>query len=58
MACSFCVIAVQSALILQDDVGLSGFFGRLIRGRIRREVQKGVLAYLSETKKKLEQQAR
>jgi hypothetical protein len=38
--------------------GMSGFFGRLIRGRIRREVQTGVLAYLSETKKKLEQQAR
>jgi hypothetical protein len=38
--------------------GLSGFFGRLIRSRIRREVQKGVLAYLTETKKKLEQQAR
>jgi hypothetical protein len=38
--------------------GMSGFFGRLIRGRIRREVQKGVLAYLSETKKKVERQAR
>jgi hypothetical protein len=38
--------------------GLSGFFGRLIRSRIRREVQKGVLAYLTETKKKLEQQGR
>jgi hypothetical protein len=38
--------------------GLSGFFGRLIRSRIRREVQNGVLAYLTETKKKLEQQAR
>jgi hypothetical protein len=38
--------------------GMSGFFGRLIRGRIRREVQTGVLAYLSATKKKLEQQAR
>ena len=38
--------------------GMSGFFGRLIRGRIRREVQKSVLTYLSETKKKLEQQAR
>jgi hypothetical protein len=38
--------------------GLSGFFGRLIRSRIRREVQKGVLAYLTETKKKLEQHAR
>jgi hypothetical protein len=38
--------------------GMSGFFGRLIRGRIRREVQTGVLAYLSETKKKLEQEAR
>ena len=38
--------------------GLSGFFGRLIRSRIRREVQNGVLAYLTETKKKLERQAR
>jgi hypothetical protein len=38
--------------------GLSGFFGRLIRSHIRQEVQKGVLAYLTETKKKLERQAR
>jgi hypothetical protein len=38
--------------------GLSGLFGRLIRSCIRREVQKGVLAYLTETKKKLEQHAR
>jgi hypothetical protein len=38
--------------------GLGGFFGRLIRGRIRQEVQKGVLGYLTETKKKLEQQGR
>jgi hypothetical protein len=38
--------------------GLSGLFGRLIRSHIRQEVQKGVLAYLTETKKKLEQQAR
>jgi hypothetical protein len=38
--------------------GLSGFFGRLLRSHIRQEVQKGVLAYLTETKKKLEQQAR
>jgi hypothetical protein len=35
--------------------GMSGFFGRFIRGRIRREVQKSVLAYLAETKNKLEQ---
>jgi hypothetical protein len=34
--------------------GMSGFFGRFIRGRIRREVQKSVLAYLAETKAKLE----
>jgi hypothetical protein len=38
--------------------GLSGFFGRLFRSRIRQEVQSGVLAYLSEPKNKLEQQAR
>jgi hypothetical protein len=38
--------------------GLSGFFGRLIRSHIRQEVQKGVLAYLTKTKKKLEQQGR
>jgi hypothetical protein len=38
--------------------GLSGFFGRLLRSHIRQEVQRGVLAYLTETKKKLEQQAR
>jgi hypothetical protein len=36
--------------------GLSGFFGRFLRGRIRREVQKSMLAYLTETKNKLEQQ--
>ena len=34
--------------------GMSGFLGRFIRGRIRREVQKSVLAYLAETKNKLE----
>ena len=38
--------------------GLSGLFGRLIRGRIRREAQKGFLASLTATKKKLEQEAR
>jgi hypothetical protein len=34
--------------------GLSGFLGRLIRGRIRRDVRNGVMAYLTESKKKLE----
>jgi len=35
--------------------GLGGLTGRLIRGRVRREVQKGTLASLTATKKRLEQ---
>jgi hypothetical protein len=38
--------------------GLSGIRGRFLRSRVRQDVQNGVVAYLTETKKKLEQQAR
>lgn len=38
--------------------GLSGFVGRLIRGRVRSEVRNGVLAALTATKTKLEAAAR
>jgi hypothetical protein len=38
--------------------GLSGFTGRIIRGRVRDEVQKGTIAVLTATKSKLEAQAR
>jgi len=34
--------------------GLSGFLGRLIRGRVRSEAQEGTLAALKATKNKLE----
>lgn len=34
--------------------GLSGFTGRLIRGRVRSEVEKGILAAMSSTKQLLE----
>ena len=36
--------------------GLSGFWGHMIRGRVRDEAQKGVLATLRATKSKLENQ--
>jgi hypothetical protein len=38
--------------------GLSGFVGRLIRGRVRKEAANGVLAVLKATKSGLETQAR
>jgi hypothetical protein len=34
--------------------GLSGFTGRLIRGRVRSEVEKGILAAMQSTKQRLE----
>jgi hypothetical protein len=34
--------------------GLSGFTGRLIRGRVRNEVEKGVLTAVQSTKQLLE----
>ena len=34
--------------------GLSGFVGRLLRGHVRNEAQKGVLAALSATKRTFE----
>ncbi len=34
--------------------GLSGFTGRIIRGRVRREAREGILAALKATKRKLE----
>lgn len=34
--------------------GLSGFLGRIVRGRVRNEVQGGTLAALTATKTKLE----
>lgn len=34
--------------------GLSGFLGRIVRGRVRNEVQSGTLAALTATKTKLE----
>jgi hypothetical protein len=34
--------------------GLSGFTGRLIRGRVRSEVEKGILAAMRSTKQLLE----
>jgi hypothetical protein len=37
--------------------GLSGFVGRLIRGRVRNEAAKGVLAVLNATKSGLESKA-
>ena len=36
--------------------GLKGFVGRLIRGRVRREAEKGTLAVLKATKANLERQ--
>jgi hypothetical protein len=34
--------------------GLSGFTGRIIRGRVRGEVEKGILAAMHSTKQRLE----
>jgi hypothetical protein len=38
--------------------GLTGFVGRLIRGRVRKEAAKGTLAALNATKAGLETQSR
>ena len=38
--------------------GLSGFIGRLVRGRVRNEAVKGTLAVLKTTKAGLESQTR
>jgi len=38
--------------------GLSGFTGRLIRGRVRGEVEKGILAAMQSTKQRLERSSK
>jgi hypothetical protein len=38
--------------------GLDGFLGGIVRGRVRRQVQKGISASLTTTKKKMESMAR